>query len=389
MSLAPVPLTAADPPIHQWSALSMPDGSTPAGGAGLDPETARSAAVGELLERFCGATCDMEVTHDPPSEVRLVEVADFSLHSPEQRMTSGFPHAAAYHQPAYTRAWNLLDNSPVYVPAGLVSVSGRWGHLATSSGLAAGLTMMQALLRATQEIVERDALVITWQHCISPPQVMTDLPLADAIGAECCVLDITPDYSPHPVAMVMGSAPVDGTMRHGAGVACRASWSDAVAKAEAEWAQSMTFVTSEIGEQDGSGPVGPPTSFDEHALYYSRRPERWRELPALAGPRTSRLPTDGLSPPTEGVPWQRDAAELHALATHLDAHGIELFYRDLSVPDATVCGIKAVRVLSPQLVGIHPDHRWPFLGGTAPQWEFRYPGAQPGRFPSPFPHPLG
>ena len=63
----------------------------------------------------------------------------------------------------------------------------------------------------------------------------------------------------------------------------------------------------------------------------------------------------------------------------------------VSVPHAGVGVSGYDGALSPDLVAIHDDQRWPFLGGTAAAVAARYQWAAGLRltFPSPFPHPLG
>lgn len=381
MSVEEVPTRLADPPIHQYAATERIDAGTPAGGAGRTHQDARAAAIGELLERYAGARCPVPVITRAEADARVLSLEEFSLHSPEQRERPDFPLADDYRRDAFTRVWNLLDNTPAHAPTALVSTDPAHGHLATSSGLAAAPTMVGALLRATQELVERDALVTTWLHGIAAPRVRVRLPLARAIGADVTVLDITPAYSPHPVALVAGSSPIEGRPRRAVGLACRSDWDAAVAKAEVEWAQSLAFVSargSEVSERPEPDEV---TSFDDHALFYSARGDLWDALPAFRGPEcAAREPARQTS----------DAAQLHELVTALADAGVEVWYRDLSMRDTLACGVKVARVLAPQLVGIHCDHRWPHLGGRASDLQFRYPGATSATgFPSPYPHPLG
>ena len=51
----------------------------------------------------------------------------------------------------------------------LVGLTDRYGALPTSSGLAAAPDSRQALERATQEIIERDAFMSVWLHALAPP----------------------------------------------------------------------------------------------------------------------------------------------------------------------------------------------------------------------------
>lgn len=381
----PVGRTPADPVISQYAAVTGPvDDDNPAGGAALEPEPARRAAIGELLERYASARCRLPVVdrRDLPAGERILTHDAFTLHSRDQRTRSDFPLRDSYCRTELTRVHSMIDNTRVWVPANLVGTDPELGHLSTSNGLAAAPTTLQALLRASQELVERDALMITWLHQVAPRRVPTPdnvADIADPIGADVTVFDLTPAYSPHPVAMIAGTAQLAGRPRNAVGLACRATFGEAVVKALLEWAQGVAFAGVNAGKDLRTTDL--PTGFDDHAVFYTRRPDLWRQLPIWGG---------ALAEPPRTVRAGDHRVELADLVRGLDRHGIELLYRDLTTVDLAGCGVRAVRVLSPQLVPIHADHRWPHLGGTAGDLGCRYPWAEPaGPFPSHYPHPLG
>lgn len=389
VAVGPLHLGPADPDLAQWSASEHPgETGAPCGGAGRTADDARRAALGELLERAGAGVNPLPALprrQVPPGE-RVVALDEFRVHSRAQRAAAGFPFAAAYADDRFVRFHDLSDNTAVWVPAALVELNHSPHSLATSSGLAAAPGSLSAVLRATQELVERDALMTTWLFGVAarrvrPPAFVDDL--AGPLRAEVAVLDLTPAYSPHPVAAVAGSAPSGGRSRAGVGVACRSSWADAVEKALLEWAQAVTFAgITTAADQPGIHPgPGSVTSFEEHARYYTRRPDEWAALPWRTGP---------LVEPPPAAPSGTDAEQLELLVRHLRQHGVELFYRDLTVVDVAACGVRAARVVSPRVSLIHGDHNWPFLALEPDRASRLYPGL-PVRstFPSRFPHPLG
>jgi ribosomal protein S12 methylthiotransferase accessory factor len=384
--LRPTPATLADVEVPSWAAQPGPfgDGDT-AGGAGDSDEHARAAAIAELLERSAATRCRLEdepADSLPPDEA-CWPLAEFSLHDAAQRSADGFPFASGYVRPPHARARTLLDGSPVWVPAGLVGLHGRYGLPATSTGLAADPSPVRALLRATQELVERDAFAMAWLHGVAPPRVPIPGELAgevEARGGEIACLDLTPAHSPHPVAAVLGTLPVAGRPRHTLGLACRARWSDAVRKAWFEWVQGTVFVALRPAE---ACPRERVTDFDRHAVYYTATPDEWPELPVHHGPA-------GEPPPDSAAAGTGGAAELRELVSALAAAGIRLAHRDLTSAESAAVGLRVVRVLSPELVPLHADHNWPFLGGTARDVRRRFPTARTRPpFPNPYPHPLG
>lgn len=355
-----------------------------AGGISRSRREAEEAAVGEALERYAAHVCALPRRHrESLRHETVLELEEFSLYSTEQRARSDFPHRHLYEgERTYTNAYALDDNSEVWIPFELVGLSWEGAGVATSSGLAAGRTPLDALLRAVQELLERDALMVTWLHGVRGRRVAlpsTDANDVAALGGECVAIDATPAFSPHPVALVAGQLPLRGAPRYSLGAACRATWRAAVEKAYLEWLQGVAFV----GYYRDAHPAlrfasrADVKTFDDHAVYYSVRPDQWSLLPLLGGEAT-REPEDG------------DPA-LETLATALADAGVRVFYRELTLTDVRAAGVHVVRALSPDLAPIHCDEQWPFLGGSVPDVRWRYPWSDEEAlsFPSPHPHPLG
>jgi ribosomal protein S12 methylthiotransferase accessory factor len=366
--LHPVPRTLSDVDVHGFAAVPGPfaTGGT-SGGAAFEPEQAKLAAIAEAVERYSASRSPLETVGEPDGPCWRLD--DFSLHTPAQRARPDFRYR--YAEPRYTKAWTLPDNEPVWVPAGLVGLREEFGLPATSSGLAAGPSAVNALLRATQELVERDAFTTTWLHGLAPPRL--SLP-AELRTGDVRAFDLTPAYSPHPVVAVAGTLPLAGRPRPTLGLACRATVAEAIGKAWLEWTQGTVFIaarsTDEVHRPD------EVTDFDRHALYYADHLDEWHALPWWRG-----VP----GPPPRGSTARGDAAQLEELVSAL---GVRLAYRELTTPEAAAVGLRCVRVLSPDLTPLHADHRWPHLGGRAADVAWRYPGRS-GRFPNPAPHPLG
>ncbi|HVK20856.1 MAG TPA: hypothetical protein VM677_05800 [Actinokineospora sp.] len=105
--------------------------------------------------------------------------------------------------------------------------------------------------------------------------------------------------------------------------------------------------------------------------------DEWADLPLWRGPAGD-PPADAADP------------TLSALVDALTDADVRLAYRDLTTPELAAVGLHCVRALSPDLTPLHPDHRWPHLGGRAAELSWRYPHLSPHTaFPSPHPHPLG
>ena len=395
---AAVPAAAAQVPgVHHASVpLDTDPGRSAGGGVARDADLAATAATAEALERWAASVAPLPLRRAssvPAGE--QVALHEWTLHAPAQRRDPAFPHAAAYPaDPWLTEAYDLVTNTSRWVPAALMSLTDDFGALATSSGLAADPSVTKALLRATQELVERDAYVTTWLHQLGGREVPVPALAAEVAPLGGCVraFDCTPSFSSHPVALVAGTLPLAGAPRHSLGVACRATWAEAVERAYLELLQGTVFVghlLSAHPELVGMTPEAV-TGFDEHAVYYAAAPHRWDAVPLLRHARPSPAPRGpGADPVTTDDPTE----QLHRLVTALDGAGVRLYYRELTTVDCNQLGLRVVRVLSPDLTPLHHDHRWPFLGGTTADVEWRYPDADRRRggrpFPSPHPHALG
>ena len=382
--------TLADP--AGFVNIAIPESSpepwkSSAGGIGRTPLDAELAAIGEALERYAGSAFPLPGRRrDELAGRPVLELADFSFYGEAERRHPDFPYRELYEgEQAYTNVFSLADNDEVWVPTALVGLGGGNGPVATSSGLAADPSRELALLRAVQELVERDALMVTWLHGVPGRRVALPARYAgpvDALGGEAVCIVATPAYSPHPVALVCGQLPLRGRPRYSLGAACRETWAAAVEKAYLEWIQGVVFAGYYLAYNPAVELRDPRDvkTFDDHAVYYTVHPEEWPKLPLLRGETVER---DGEEPAASDA--------LARLARALTSRGIAVYYRDLTPDDLRRLGLSVVRALSPHLAPIGCEHAWPFLGGTVSDLGRRYPWAAELElcFPNPYPHPLG
>lgn len=363
------------------------------GGVGREVEPAWLAAVGEAVERAAAGLVRLPTRQRCRlAEDDRIDAEEFALFTGEQRRDPCFPYRPLYDQDCpYAEVFALDGGGSRWVPQPLVSLSDPHGTgVSTSSGLAAGASPAEALLRGLQETIERDALMTTWLHGLSGRPVATAPSLlaeVTRLAGEVATFDLTPAYSPFPVAAVMGGIKQRGRWRYSLGVACRQTWAGAAEKAYLEWNQGVLFAGVyqrhlPLSELPGHGEL---TSFDEHAVYYTAHPDQWEHLPLWSGRRAQ---PD--VPHTEpfGAPGAGEA--IAAAVAALRASGIRVFYRELTTIDAIQAGLHVVRVLSPDLAAIYAHQRWPYLHRVGGFLGSRYPGREAeSRFPYLMPHPLG
>lgn len=392
-----VPPTGADlPGLHN---VFVPSGPTSeehavAGGFGRTLADASCAAIAEALERYAAHMARFEVRRGRDIEGPILDARDFSLFSDEQRAQSGFPYPYAHREEArYAEVFAIDDNRSQWVPEELVGLGSREEQPllpSTSTGLAAAADPMSALLSAVEELLERDALTVSWLASLGGREI--DIPAerrAPVIerGGEIRAFDLTQSWNPHPVVVVMGQLPLRGTKRYSMGAACRFNHEMALEKAWLEWVQGVVFAGHYARENPRLRFERPTDirTFPEHGVYHTLFPDRWHHIPLLAWSRPFQPPR----PVPEALPHASD--RLDRLRRSLGEAGIRLFYRELTLPDVRDVGLFVVRALSPDLALLHGDERFPFLGGRTRDVAWRYPDVDPAevRFVNPHPHPLG
>lgn len=397
-----VPATASDLP-GLANATVLPDAANPwqgvAGGVALhDPAQARMAAVAEALERYCAGTTPRQLRHRAsiPAAQRIDE-PQWSLFSDAQRAGPGFPWPLPCSpDDGFVQVFHLATNEPAWVPQELLGLGIAEGTMrlpSTSSGLAAHADSQPgpwlALLRGLQEVLERDALAVTWLHGLGGAELPLPPDLAEVaagLGAQVHAFDLTQRWNPQAVVAVAGRLDVEGRPRHAFGIACRATPGEALRKAWLEWAQSLRYA-DHLCRQTGTRipeAAGELREFNQHAAYYTAHPAGWARLPLIA----HRQPAPARGPVADAP--TSAAAQLQQAVHALQAEGIATYYRELTTPDVAQAGLRVVRVLAPLLTPLHADERAPFLGGHCHDLAWRYPQARAhGPFPNPWPHPLG
>jgi ribosomal protein S12 methylthiotransferase accessory factor len=227
-----------------------------------DDTQARMAALGEAVERYCGALVPPDLPRVTAAQVqaqgrRVVGLADLALFSAEQYRTPGFPFVA--FEPDLPVRWvsgrDLWTGEPCAVPASLVYTTfhrarpdreGRppYGDEPPTSpvpyaGLAAGRSREQAELAALLELIERDAVTRSWLRGRRWPQIVLPAALADLFRGPLGVLRVRLFHVPAVVGVPVVAALVEDTITDllALGTAARTDPRHAALKAVAEAVQ--------------------------------------------------------------------------------------------------------------------------------------------------------
>ncbi len=300
--LGPVPARPHDPRVAIWGGLLAPCGvrseSIGVGGAGWTRESARSACLGEAIERWQAYPLPIdrvvEARFDAwPLEEPAVSPARWVLFAGDQYDLPGFPFRPMTPQSAcrWVCCRRFPDGEAWWVPEDLVFLYPRDGSVhgfgpSVSTGLSSGRPGQPVLLRGVQEVVERDALLGAWWGRYplvewEPDRVLglLDPSLTRRLirpNLRCRFYRVDSPYTSHATIVT-----VEGEDREGycfsAGSACRETRRESWLKSILEAVQGRHYVRRLKAQRldRGMDPAdrSPPASFLEHAVYYSIHPE--------------------------------------------------------------------------------------------------------------------
>lgn len=381
------------------------------GGAGFAKKEALNAAIGESLER-CAAGLYRSSRLRTASYAQLGEEASapsaFGLFSAGQYASPGFPFAPFTEDTPvrWVRARRWADAAPCWVPASQVYLYYRRAKQETpiapsiSTGLAAGPSFEDAVLGGLSEILERDALSISWLHRLPPRPVPDEVVaaspqvsyhLSGASGWRVSFYDLSLDLTPPVVVAVMDHRGAGGPVLS-FGAACRRSPVRAVEKAFLEAAQGLTYVRRLVkGYEDfeAASDFDRVDEFNKHAILYTRHPELRPRAGYLVHP-SAPTPCERPARPAPAEPCGPPAAagdDVDRIVGELASIGLHTYVVDLTTPDTRRLGVHVVRVLVPGLQHLSGAHRFRMLGTPRLHTVVRELGFDSAP-DNPYPHPL-
>lgn len=348
----------------------------------VSSERALVRACGESIERYASAIYDpRSLRLAPRSELsaageRSLRVQDIYPFAEPEFDAPNFPYQrAGEHTPIrWVVGRALADDAPVWLPASCVYVPylfdravEPWTHMPISTGLAAGRNIAGCIDKGIYEIIERDALMISWLAEITPPRIDVSscmgyaedidrmLEGAAQTGGEWFLSQLTLDVD----VPVIGAALIDPAdpPRTSFGISANDDPVHALRLALEEAALTRTLVnrSSEIladssEEQAEEQAEGSIQTLRDHLMAHATSARLRERL---------RFMTD------EGpeVPFASLFAERPVLTERLAAAGLEAFWVDVTSADLRACGFRVTRTIIPTMQPLDNDHRFRYLGG--------------------------
>jgi ribosomal protein S12 methylthiotransferase accessory factor len=379
-------------------------------GGGESLAQALASTLGESVERYCMSYCDKSGTLVAPYR----EVAEDAvspdlarLYTQEQVEAAGPDAPLTYFDEETPVRWvwgtSLTEGRARLVPASLVylrrEIEEGEADVGSnpSTGLAAGVTLEEAILSGLLEVIERDAFMISWlQRRVRGEIRVDDGSLTELLdrrffarhpSVDLRLFDLRLDL-PVPTVMAVLRRPTDFGPVLCVTAAARLSAQAAARKALAEQGQLFSFFRYLVRQDWQPEPdFSNIATFDHHSLLYLRRPELipkalafCREAPEVL---LSQIPDRSTG---------RVRSDIHFCLDSLQEAGYEAIVVEVTTPDVAEAGFRVVRVVVPGMMPLHGDarrflavrrlHDIPVRLG----WEDQ--GWDPGAGLNPYPHPF-
>jgi ribosomal protein S12 methylthiotransferase accessory factor len=337
-----------------------------AGGA-IDAEVASRVCIAEALERYCSSVFSNEQFLWATAEELGEEALDLDeLPRCSQRELAD-PRCPV--RPPDRRApirwvqgYSLTRRRRVWVPAMLVYLyihpltSGELFTLPISTGCAGHFELAQALVNGLCEVIERDAISLTWLQRLHLPRIELDV-VPDALqpylerlrwsNVEPVLFDATTDVG-IPTVYSVDLAPANQRLAQMVMCVTHVDPVSAIAKSLRESASSRIAM-----QTDRQAPDDVADFIDvHHGAIFMGQPER---RPAfdflLSNPRTrllSAMPSLDAGDPV---------ANLRVVLAAIDRAGLEAFAVELTTDECMRIGYRVVRVIVPGLQPLSFAHR--------------------------------
>ncbi|OQW33999.1 MAG: hypothetical protein A4E19_18930 [Nitrospira sp. SG-bin1] len=380
-----------------------------AAGVAIDRETSLLKAAGEAVERYCAAQYVSE--HLPLASSRsaafpCMHPREFALYTPEQYKHRRFPYKPFTETTPlrWSQTLDLLTGETIYVPAAMIYQPYLYNRKSgedpifpqMSTGLACHTNPTLAALTALNEVVERDAVAITWQAQNEPPHIRVEtlsqenrdiVKRLERPGAEITILYLAMDHG-IPVILSSMQSHVSDAPALAVAAAAHLDTDRAIRKSLEELGQTWSFAQWLKTTNPKFSPgkrwlhvVDPET----HALMYCNHTYAGYAQFLFNSPK--RMACDEIPNCFKDEP----TADLRLSVEKINRVNHRVLLADITTDDVRHLGLFVMRAVIP---GFHPlfmGHLLRALGGTR-LWEvpqrLGHRGISRGCGDNPFPHPF-
>jgi len=364
-------LTHALPSAREF-ADDFEKGKLGGSGTSLDEDQASAVAVAEALERYCTvmlAERDVIVASadelgDEATDWRAFPApSESELADPKCPLRRFDPSAKI----RWVRGWSVTRARRTFVPLVMTHLyltlaQAERFYLPISTGVAAHTDIRRACVSAICEVVERDAIALTWLARLplmqlvvegdGPDEAASELAAARRRGASYAFFDATTDLG-IPTTLCIQS--VAGHSRLAQIVSCATNFLPGVALSKAI---REAACVSTLFEEPAAVPADV-TDFTHlmHGSTYMARPEQRHHFDFLLGAQRS-VP---FADQPAGLP-REPGAQLAHLRDLFRRKNMDVILVDLTVDEVRGFGLSVVRAVIPALMPMTFTRRARFLG---------------------------
>ncbi len=322
-------------------------------GSGDSEEAARTVALMEAIERYCGLfppQPDVICSFAHLNGTALMPTA-LPLFSTAQYARPGFPYRPFESDMTlgWTWGWNVSRGERILVPSAAVWYGAEDLLVGeTSNGMAAHSSRGQALHNGVLELIERDAFMIHWLHRISPPlfdrgqlrgEAAAMVERIEEQGYTVVLADITTDLNV-PVVLALGVHELRKRPALLVGAGASLDGARALRHAVRELYAAATGI---MENWELRQPLHPDEVVDlkDHSRAYEH-PDWLPNASFLWAGSLTKEPPD--APSAESSP-----RGLRPLVEQLGRKGHDVIGVDISTPEVARCGVRVVRAIVPGL----------------------------------------
>ncbi|HFK5510559.1 TPA: YcaO-like family protein [Elizabethkingia anophelis] len=236
----------------------------------------------------------------------------------------------------------------------------------TSTGLAAHTNYYKAILTALYEAIERDSFVITWMQEIVSEKIIIDTEIQTFLDTkfptkyEWHFFDITYDIDvPTVLGFCIGEAEYGRFIAVGS--SSRQTFGEATKKVIQEIGQGIPYFRYLLGEKKNWIPdddFSKIHSFEEHSIYYTKRPDLWHVFDKWLTAK-----------PSKSIDFnesfkRNEKEEIRHIIKILKDKNYNVLFKDITTPDIRQLGFYSIKVFIPQLLQLAGAYPFYFLGGN-------------------------
>ena len=356
--------------------LRINDGLAMAGsGSSTSRKYAKAKAICEALERYCNISynpADVKVATRNELGESAVDLSRFPKGTKEEYAlpTQSYSQADNDKRIRWVKGHSLTSGESLWVPFSCVYIStpfefpGETFFIPISTGSAIAGNFERAVVSGALEVIERDALSLTWLQefplkridysSCKNPEFWQRLQSIEKSGIKQSFFDATMEHG-FPTVYAVQEAP-NSDLNLLVMAATRYNIEDAMIRVMDEAISSRTAIEHLVRQPKLYDPTdfSSFTRLTDGAVYYGDKSN------SHAFDFLMKKPVDIALEDTTSITVENEVDMLNEIIARFKKNDMDLIVVDISVPQLKEVGLRAVRVVVPELMPLTTDHSMKF-----------------------------